>query len=338
MKLPILTFLCLCTLPARLLAVDLIVSHAAGPAGSTVEIPIRASDSTGISAVALTIEFDSTTINVEAKSNFFAPFGEQFGQTPTDSSVIPFIDLDRDSGNQLDHPFLTHSIPGKGLAIAGILKSPSDGSNDTLLTLLVTFDQQAAPGLYPIKVTPTILQNTASGHDPDGEAIDLLIAGSPIDGNSSILLSADAATAEVIPGSATLTAPGQDLDGDRLPDSWERQHFGDLETASADSDHDLDQFTDLMEFFFGSDPLRAEPQLALVPARAGEEFKILFPMRDDHMLDYEAEWTLDLLNWKADGVRIDSRPDLESGEGWTFMEATIESPDVPAMLFRIRLN
>ncbi len=49
-------------------------------------------------------------------------------------------------------------------------------------------------------------------------------------------------------------APGADTDGDRIADAWERQRFGNLTTANATSDGDLDGHSDLQEYLADTNP------------------------------------------------------------------------------------
>ncbi len=78
-------------------------------------------------------------------------------------------------------------------------------------------------------------------------------------------------THSVSPGSITIQ--WRDTDDDGLPDYWEIEHFGDIETWSGEHDPDGDLFTNAEEFAGNTDPLNAidHPQdtpriLAVSPA------------------------------------------------------------------------
>ena len=51
-----------------------------------------------------------------------------------------------------------------------------------------------------------------------------------------------------------LASVSLDLDGDGMPDAWERQFFGSPANANATSDHDGDGVSDLLEFLAGTNP------------------------------------------------------------------------------------
>jgi len=53
------------------------------------------------------------------------------------------------------------------------------------------------------------------------------------------------------------TTPGEDSDGDGLPDNWEYQYFGDL-SRDQNSNSDTDALTDLQEFQNGTNPLNPD--------------------------------------------------------------------------------
>jgi hypothetical protein len=65
--------------------------------------------------------------------------------------------------------------------------------------------------------------------------------------------------------------PGADTDHDGIPDAWELDHFGNLTTADAKSDHDGDSLSDLQEYLVGTDPQQAASSLRvkLAPSPAG---------------------------------------------------------------------
>jgi hypothetical protein len=66
-----------------------------------------------------------------------------------------------------------------------------------------------------------------------------------------------------------VSQPNPDSDGDGLDDAWETEFFGNLTTATNDSDYDLDGFIDLHEFLAGSNP--TDSNSFLKATAAGEE-------------------------------------------------------------------
>jgi subtilisin family serine protease len=56
----------------------------------------------------------------------------------------------------------------------------------------------------------------------------------------------------------------EDTDNDGLPDSWERQNFGNLSTATANTDFDRDGLSDANEFHAGTDPNNHESLLKIM--------------------------------------------------------------------------
>ncbi len=62
---------------------------------------------------------------------------------------------------------------------------------------------------------------------------------------------------------------GADSDGDGLPDAWERLRFGNLTTANAGTDTDLDGFTALQEYLADTDPNDPDSRLRITSYVAG---------------------------------------------------------------------
>lgn len=67
-----------------------------------------------------------------------------------------------------------------------------------------------------------------------------------------------------------------DMDADRLNDTWERQHFGDLDTTAA-ADVDGDGSTNHMEYLAGTDPRSADSVFKPTSSLAGETLMITVP-------------------------------------------------------------
>jgi hypothetical protein len=65
-------------------------------------------------------------------------------------------------------------------------------------------------------------------------------------------------------GLITLSIDLLDTDSDGIDDSWERQQFSDLTTATSSSDYDKDGASDLAEFTSGTEPHNPQSQLCIL--------------------------------------------------------------------------
>ncbi len=98
--------------------------------------------------------------------------------------------------------------------------------------------------------------------------------------------------------SAFAAAMSPDIDGDGIPDAWERQNFGDLETASASSDYDGDGASDLLEWASRTDPRNSFLFLEVGVHGAGSaEPMVAFDSEEG--VSYRIERSTDLLTWTA---------------------------------------
>lgn len=79
-------------------------------------------------------------------------------------------------------------------------------------------------------------------------------------GTYTVKLSNSAGTRTSAPAVLTVT---DDSDNDGLPDSWEREHFGDL-AEDGDSDFDEDGQSNLGEYLSGTDPTDPASRLAFI--------------------------------------------------------------------------
>jgi Bacterial TSP3 repeat len=127
-----------------------------------------------------------------------------------------------------------------------LLDSPVIGAPDNV-GVTHTYYVNASPGdRFDLALTPTGLD----GQDNDGcdgsqtwMLIDTVIPGQPIEPD----------------GSAFIPVGAADMDGDGLPDAWEKIYFpNDLTQLSGSGDYDKDGVTDLVEFQRGSDPTKPD--------------------------------------------------------------------------------
>ena len=98
-----------------------------------------------------------------------------------------------------------------------------------------------------------------------------------------------------------------DSDGDGLLDSWERTHFSNSLTSNgATNDPDGDGIANIMEYALGSSPRSAangtNPIRAWVDAAGCLVLEVTRPAGiDQTILQYEVEFSSDMVNWAADG-------------------------------------
>lgn len=92
-----------------------------------------------------------------------------------------------------------------------------------------------------------------------GSSLDLVIRSTDLAGDS---------VARSFQVSVTSDDPG-DLDGDGLPDAWERQHFSSIEGQDGDDDSDNDNQTNREEYVYDTRPNDFSSRLALEIGRSG---------------------------------------------------------------------
>lgn len=98
---------------------------------------------------------------------------------------------------------------------------------------------------------------------------------------------------------ASIAAP--DTDGDGIADAWETEHFGNLTTADATSDHDGDGASDRAEYQAMTDPADGQSYFRIVSQtiNAGmTNATIVFTSHSSRR--YRLQWTPDLTTWLTD--------------------------------------
>ncbi len=287
-------------------AVEVTIATGELTPGSSVAIPITADDAAGITAVAMSIRYDVSALEVDATSTFF--------QTATALQA---------GGDLLAAPFLVRADAG-GLVLAGLRSTPAEAGPATLAILQVRLLEAAAPGDYAITIEPTRVSNAAAGYPEGGAELELALgATTPI---------------KTVPGYVRYAPEIPDSDADYLPDSWEREHYGDLTSVDAKTDTDGDGQSAIMELFMGSNPLEHEQNLHLQPTRVKGGFAVFFPKSTSSGLSYRFEYSLEMQEWYTNGVSLKERPDLGVGKEWIMMEAFIRTADLPDIFARIVLT
>lgn len=117
------------------------------------------------------------------------------------------------------------------------------------------------------------------------------------------------------------TAKVVDSDKDGLPDSWERQYFGDL-SAKPDEDPDGDGLSNFEEYAFGTDPTNPKSFVnlkAIVPVRPASALAAFsFHRRAGSFVKYVVETSSDLEQWvpaTTSTVSVQSPRNLFDGTG-----------------------
>jgi hypothetical protein len=94
--------------------------------------------------------------------------------------------------------------------------------------------------------------------------------------------------------------PAEDLDGDGLPDSWERQHGLDFATPNAAADDDGDTFPNAAEYAWGTHPANRSSHPRCDPAAAPEgRLRLRIPSAIGRL--YQLEGSDDLGTWQSEG-------------------------------------
>lgn len=138
-----------------------------------------------------------------------------------------------------------------------------------------------------------------------------------------------------------------DIDGDRLPDDWERLHFGDL-AASATDDHDQDGIPALLEFAQGTEPDNAQSRPESVPSVVSVGGIPHLTLRYQRLqggsgtagidytarkLRYTVEFSQDLSLWESGAGRLTVHQLQDNGDGTeTVTVQALSSIEDPAFL------
>ena len=315
-------------------AAEIVVAMTEGAEDQTIPVPVTATNATGIVAAAFSVVFDTNALAVEVTTTVFGTFAEQFAESaainPRETSAV--ID-----GVTSLRPFRV-AAQSNGVSIAGVRRLPATNAESTLLTLKVSLRPGAAPGLYPINVQATTLHLAAAGYDSGGEEIDLLIGRDRVAGAYPVLLAAEGASMHLVPGYVNFGTANPDVDGDGLPDVWEQEHFENLDIGNAETDTDGDGLKDILEYFMGADPNRAESEFVIRGQLASGEFKMLFPMRTGHGLNFTIDWSSDLVTWSSSDIILTPRPELGTGADWSIYEASVSTEGAGMIFLRLRLR
>lgn len=213
----------------------------------TVEITVGEYNLEQIAASAFTLSYSTDQLTLtQVESDFFDTFLNQWNSLSPVPDPLPSASVVVD-GQTYIQPLLfntTNGTPqGKTLLVGASVKS---GTPITLFTLHFTVKATAPPGIYPVSISPAIINDVYAGYDGTGEAIPVLMGA--IEGESDPTQAYPVYSPDIVNGSIMVKINVVDTDNDNIDDNWELNHFGDLTTADQISDFDKDGYTDRQEY------------------------------------------------------------------------------------------
>lgn len=240
-----------------------VTSEDAHPGDSiTVEIKVAHYAQEQIAAAAFTLSYSLEHLTLTAiESSFFDTFSNQWNSlTPPPSPLPPgSATVNNQTYTQPVLAQTTSGTPlGKSLLVGARVEA---GTPETLFTLHFTVNPEAAPGIYPISISPSSIDNVDAGYAGTGTLIPILYDS--IEGESDLTAAYPAYLPDIVNGAVNVQMPFIDSDNDGIYDAWEIEHFGDLGTANATSDADNDGYTDLQEYLNAFYPVETDPNGAV---------------------------------------------------------------------------
>ncbi|MCF6239315.1 MAG: cohesin domain-containing protein, partial [Candidatus Marinimicrobia bacterium] len=137
----------------------------------TVEITVGEFDQEQIAASAFTLSYNADYLTLtQIESHFFDTFLNQWNLFNPAPDPLPPTSVIVD-GQNYTRPLLSNTIAGKTLLVGTRVKS---GIPTTLFTLHFTVKLTAPPGVYPISISPTMINDVYAGYDGTSEAVPVL--------------------------------------------------------------------------------------------------------------------------------------------------------------------
>lgn len=257
-------------------ALQLRVNNVNANPGDTITVDITVEDYSleQIAAAALTLSYSTEYLTLtQVESDFFDTFANQWNLLNPVPNPLPPSSIVID-GQAYTQPLLfnivENALSGRTLLVGARVKS---GTPTILYTLHFTVNEQTAPGIYPVSISPIIIKDVHAGYADTGEAIPLLVDA--IEGQNDPTLAYPFYSPDIVNGAVYVQSIFVDSDNDNIDDNWEMAHFGDLTTANQTSDFDKDGYSDLQEYLNGAagelDPLGNiyDPKIKNAPGGTG---------------------------------------------------------------------
>lgn len=206
-------------------------------------------------------------------SQTFSNFSEQWNTLTPVPDPLPPASVTVD-GQTYTQPMLFKTLPGSptGTTLLAAARVKS-GTPSIIFSLHFVVNASTPPGVYPISISPIIVNNVDAGYSELGETVPILVG--TLENQSDPGQAFAAFSPTIINGAILVEAIIIDSDSDGIPDSWETDHFGNLATADQTTDYDKDGYTDLQEYLNSTaeeaDPLgRAyDPKVKNAPGGTG---------------------------------------------------------------------
>ena len=223
-----------------------------------VEITVDGYDQEQVAAVAFTLSYsleDLTLTGIE--SDFFDTFSSQWSSLTPSPNPLPPVSVTVNN-QTYTQPVLANTFSGSPLGktlISGARVMA--GTPTVLFTLHLTVNGAAEPGVYPLSISPTTINNVSAGYDETGTLIPVLYDA--LAEESNLGSAYPGYLPDIVNGVVNVQMPFIDTDHDGMYDQWEIDNFGDLTTANATSDYDKDGYTDLQEYLNAFYPVETDP-------------------------------------------------------------------------------
>ena len=229
------------------------VGSADAEPGDTLSLEVSIDIPGNTAAAVFTLTYDTRYLTLAGiDSSFFDTFHNQWlAMVPQPASSPP--DQVTVDGTTYTRPLLAATETGMTLIAAA--KVQPGNATSILFTLHFTVAADAPDGIYPVSISPTVLDNPAYGYDAAGETLPILVGAD--ENQQDLTLAFPPINPAVVNGAINVNTPFTDSDGDGMDDNWELSYVADLTILSAGGDWDGDGYTDLQEYLnslSGNDP------------------------------------------------------------------------------------
>lgn len=245
----------LCTATALLLppgpaqALELRISSENASSGDSIAVEITAQDynQEAVAAAAFTVTYNADQLVLNSiASDFFSTFLDQWNATDPVPNPLPPVSVEM-NGQSYTRPLVFHTDDGTSQGKIRLAAARAKAGTPTVLfTLHFTVKNTATTGIYPLALTPTVVNNTEAGYDAAGEAVSMLIGA--VEGETNLALAYPAYSPDIVNGSVAIQEGVLDTDNDGIDDNWEKSFFNDLTSLTATGDFDQDGYSDVQEY------------------------------------------------------------------------------------------